>query len=77
MFDYNDDKGKCFARGDNGEKCFVHNAAGNAPRPQMRYAQAYVPFQTFGAVFSPEKALMHGTVFPDLYQPYTGSRLRK
>ena len=53
--------------------CRVYSADGTTPVinvPQMRYAQAYVPFQQFGATFSPEKALTHGTVFPDLYQPY-------
>ena len=40
--------------------------------PEMRYAQAYVPFQQFGPVFPPDKALMHGTIFPDLFRPYTG-----
>lgn len=62
MFDYYDQEGGCR----------VLNADGKPmmKTPQMQYAQAYVPFQTFGEVFPPEKALMHGTVFPELFQPY-------
>ena len=54
--------------------CRVFSADGTTPVinvPQMRYAQAYVPFQKYEATFSPEKALAHGTVFSDLCQPYT------
>ena len=38
----------------------------------MELAQAYVPFQTFNAanLFSPEEALLKGTIFPELYRPY-------
>ena len=38
----------------------------------MELAQAYVPFQTFraGNLFSPEEALLKGTIFPELYRPY-------
>ena len=53
--------------------CRVYSADGTKPVihiPEMRYAQAYVPFQQFGTTFTPEKALMHGTVFPELFMPY-------
>ena len=34
-------------------------------------ARAYVPFQErIGELYRPECALMHGTVFPELHQPY-------
>ncbi len=48
------------------------NTYDNTPvkTPQMQYAQAYVPFQRFGPLFPPDKALMQGTVFPDLLQPH-------
>jgi len=38
----------------------------------MELAQAYVPFQTFRAenLYSPEEALLKGTIFPELYRPY-------
>ena len=38
----------------------------------MELAQAYVPFQTFRAenLYSPEDALLKGTIFPELYRPY-------
>ena len=35
-------------------------------------ARAYVPFQRFGARFSPEEGLRKGTLFPELYSPYGG-----
>lgn len=37
---------------------------------KMRLATAYVPWQCYGRLFSPREALMRGTLFPDLYQPY-------
>ena len=41
-------------------------------RAGMELAQAYVPFQTFRAenLYSPEEALLKGTIFPELYRPY-------
>ena len=63
MFDYYDDR----------NKCLIYNTGGGnimLKTPQMQYAQAYVPFQRFESIFPPEKALMHGTVFPELFQPY-------
>lgn len=33
-------------------------------------ARAYVPFQKFCSIFSPDMALNAGTAFPELYQPY-------
>jgi len=41
-------------------------------RSGMELAQAYIPFQTFNAenLFSPEEALLKGTIFPELYRPY-------
>lgn len=38
--------------------------------PGFRLARAYVPFQVFGKIFEPQKALMKGTIFPELYDPY-------
>lgn len=32
---------------------------------------AYVPIQKLEQVFEPENALMHGTLFPELYLPIT------
>lgn len=44
-----------------------------APMPVMpveyEYARAYVPFQYYTEAFSPQEALMKGTLFPELYQP--------
>ena len=36
----------------------------------MRLAQAYVPFQVYINRWDPAKALMMGTIFPELYRPY-------
>ena len=33
-------------------------------------AQAYVPFQQMGKVYSLDKALYYGTIFPELNMPY-------
>ena len=32
----------------------------------------YVPWQTFGKTYDPKKALMAGTIFPELDKPFTG-----
>ena len=37
-------------------------------------AMAYVPFQQFQTVYSPEKALNSGTMFPELDKPFYGGR---
>jgi hypothetical protein len=36
----------------------------------MRLAQAYIPFQVYTNRWEPMKALMMGTVFPELYRTY-------
>ena len=36
----------------------------------VKLAQAYVPWQRYGAIYSPQEALEKGTLFPDLYRPY-------
>ena len=33
-------------------------------------ARAYIPFQKLGELFTPDCALLHGTAFQNLYQPY-------
>ncbi len=38
----------------------------------MMVAMAYVPWQYFGEVYEPDKALKIGTIFPELNKPYTG-----
>lgn len=35
-----------------------------------RLARAYVPSQRMGAVWCPEKGLIHGTIYPELCMPY-------
>ena len=36
-------------------------------QPGMRLAHAYVPWQTYDTVYSPQEALNRGTLFPELY----------
>lgn len=38
----------------------------------VRLAAAYVPYQQMCTLLSPMEALMHGTIFPELYSPYKG-----
>lgn len=38
--------------------------------PDHPVGMAYVPWQAFGEPFSPEMALVHGTLFPDLSLPF-------
>ena len=40
-------------------------------------AMAYVPWQYFYKVYEPEKALMVGTIFPELNKPFFGRRAGK
>lgn len=35
-------------------------------------AMAYVPWQRFTQAYEPQKALMAGTIFPELDKPFTG-----
>ena len=67
MFDYCDFK----------DGCRAYNSDDGLPAVKMRemqFGQAYVPRQTFGVIYSPDKALTHGTVFPELFIPYTNMR---
>lgn len=48
--------------------------AGGCPqsRDNRTVAMAYVPWQQFGRVYEPEKALQAGTIFADLDKPFLG-----
>lgn len=37
----------------------------------FRLAEVYIPMQVYGDTFDPNRALMYGTLFPDLYRPYS------
>jgi len=39
--------------------------------PGLALATAYVPPQAFANTYSLPDALQHGTLFPELYRPYT------
>lgn len=56
------------------EKC----TANPTPFPQETpVAMAYIPFQQFGKLYVPEKALERGTVFPELDKPFLGREKSK
>lgn len=35
-----------------------------------KLARAYIPIQRYGQLFSPQEALMKGTLFPELWSQY-------
>lgn len=37
-------------------------------------AMAYIPWQKFSKTYEPQKALMRGTIFPELDKPFIGKR---
>jgi len=41
----------------------------------MKLARAYVPYQPYVRLYPLQEALMKGTIFPNLYQPYVGKKL--
>ena len=40
----------------------------------MPLAMAYVPWQYWGQIYEPEKALQCGTIFSELNKPFLGKR---
>lgn len=48
------------------------NGCGNGLPSDAPVAMAYVPWQKFTTTFEPQKALMTGTIFPELDKPFTG-----
>jgi hypothetical protein len=40
----------------------------------VKLARAYVPYQKFCTIYMPVESLLKGTIFPELYEPYTESR---
>lgn len=44
---------------------------GLPPHSGMELARIYFPIQKLGAVYSPTQALKMGTLFPELYRPYS------
>lgn len=56
----------------NGQTCEID---GVHPLPENPVeAMAYIPFQQYETVYSPEKALERGTMFPELDKPFYGKR---
>lgn len=56
-----------------------NHETGHHTRPQhsgshahKELARAYIPMQQWGALFMPEDALRNGTIFKELYRPYSG-----
>ena len=48
----------------------IENMQGNFPRNAM-YGHCYVMNQTLNKTYSPEEALKKGTLYPELYSPYS------
>ena len=48
----------------------IENNQGNFPRNAM-FGHAYVMDQMLNKTFSPEDALKKGTIFPELFSPYS------
>lgn len=44
----------------------------NDPLANMPVGMAYVPWQFFQEVYEPDKALLYGTIFPELNKPFYG-----
>lgn len=42
----------------------------DSPRYVLQLAEAYVPMQVYMTRWDPMKALMMGTIFPELYRSY-------
>lgn len=45
-----------------------------SPVEEETLAMAFVPWQYFHNVYDPDKALMCGTIFPELNLPFMGKR---
>lgn len=58
------------------ERMEYSKCEGDASCLEMNYApaMAYVPWQKFGELHEPEKALEVGTIFADLEKPFWGKR---
>lgn len=54
----------------------VMNSVRRAIDCEYPIAMAYVPWQKWGETYSPDVALAKGTLFPELYLPYTGCQRR-
>lgn len=55
----------------------VENNQGNFPKNAM-FGHAYVMDQMLRKTFSPEEALKKGTIFPELFSPYSpGDSMRE
>ena len=55
------------------ETCLANGSISPLPvDPQV--AMAYIPFQQLGSVYTAEKALDAGTLFPELDKPFYGRR---
>ncbi len=52
------------------ENAFDYTYLGRLP-----LAMAYVPFQRWGNIYDPYRALQRGTIFPDLDLPFCGREL--
>lgn len=43
-----------------------------SPLPGLKYGEAFVPPQRYSRTVSPAEGLAMGTIFPELFSPYSG-----
>ena len=53
----------------------TENAFDNTYLGRLPLAMAYVPFQQWGNIYEPYRALQRGTIFPELDLPFCGREL--
>ena len=54
-----------------GQTCSLKDGRAALPEDPA-LAMAYIPYQSWGEVYEPERALDAGTLFPDLDKPFYG-----
>ena len=59
----------------NEEKCIEMKQMTPFPAVTVE-AMAYVPFQQYKTIYSAEKGLENGTIFPELDKPFLGTKWR-
>lgn len=57
----------------NGMDMNYHHSGKQDDLAALPLAMAYVPWQLWSTTFEPDKALMNGTMFPELYKPFLGA----
>ena len=61
-------------RQDTNRSCSEQSSVTCVNTANFPVGMAYVPMQTWGALYDPQKALAQGTLFPQLDKPFLGGR---